>query len=155
MTNNLSAGTRVKALDFPRAFQVFNATTISNISTTTYVKGTPEIAVRFVAPSSGRVAVHVGAGTSNDGANNDRIFIAFQILEGDPANGTVFQSAESKRGVSNPATQVDRDQFHGHTTMVNGLTPGTYYYAQMLHRVTLGSATADIAHRHLMVWPIP
>lgn len=155
MTNNLSAGRPVKALDFPRAQQVFQTVTVPNVSSTSFVVGNPEVAVRFLAPSTGRVAVCVGAGTSNNGANADRLFVTYQILAGDPADNIVHQSAETKRGLSNPATQADAAQYHGHVTMVDGLTPGEYYYAQVVHRTSLGSSTADIAHRHIAVWPIP
>lgn len=155
MTNNLSAGTSVKALDFPRAWQSFQFTAISNISTTTYDTGTPEVATRVLAPSSGRVAVAVSAGTRVNAANADRLLVTYRVLEGDPADGNLIQSDEAKRGLSNPATGTDQFQYHGHVTMVDGLTPGTYYYFQMRHRTTLGTSTADIAYQALLVWPIP
>ena len=155
MTNNLSAGTPVRALDFPRAWQSFQNTAITNISSTTYTTGTPEVAVRVMAPSSGRVAVALSGGTRNDAANADRIFVSYRVLEGDPENGDLIQSDEVKRGLSNPATQTDQYQYHGHVTMVDGLTPGVYYYFQVRHRTTLGSGTADIAYRSILVWPIP
>ena len=155
MTNSLSAGTVVKALDFVPAVQAFVNTEVLNISATSYTKGTPEVAVRFMAPSSGRVAVSMSGGTRNNSANADRIFVTFQILEGDPATGALIQSDDVKRGLSNPATQTDNYQYHGHVTMVDGLTPGTWYYAQVRHRTTLGSGTSDIAHRCILVFPIP
>lgn len=155
MTNHLSAGTVVKALDFPPAVQSFQDTTIGNLTNTTYATGTPECSVWIMAPSSGRVAVAVSGGTRNNGANADRVYIAYRVLEGDPANGNLIQSDEVKRGLSNPATQSDNYQYHGHVTMVGGLTPGTHYYFQLRHRTTLGSATADISYQALLVWPIP
>lgn len=155
MTNPLSAGTTVRALDFTPAVQSFQTNTISDISQTTYTVGTPETAVRFMAPSSGRVAVALSGGTRNNGANADRIFVSYRVLEGDPANGDLIQSDEVKRGLSNPATGGDGFQYHGHVTMVDGLTPGTYYYAQVRYRTTLGSGTADISHRSILVFPIP
>jgi hypothetical protein len=155
MTNNLSAGTTVRALDFPRAWQSFQNTPITGISSTTYTEGTPETSVRVMAPSSGRVAVALSAGTRNDSANADRILVSYRVLEGDPVNGDVVQSDEAKRGLSNPATQTDQYQYHGHVTMVDGLTPGQYYYFQVRHRTTLGSGTADVAYRSILVWPIP
>lgn len=155
MTNDLAAGTRVKALDFPRAQQSAQTVSVLNQSVTSYTTGTPEIAVRFMAPSSGRVAVGLSAGTRNNGANADRIFVSFRIMQGDPDDDDLIQASEVKRGLSNPATQGDDYQYHGHVTMVDGLTPGTYYYARVQHRTTLGSGTADISHRGIFVWPIP
>lgn len=155
MANDLSAGRRVKALDFPKAVQVYDSTAISNISSTVYITGSPEVAVRFMAPSSGRVAVSLTAGTSNNGANADRVFVTFRVYEGDPDDGTLLQIEEASRGVCNAQTGSDDFQFHGQATMVDGMTPGVYYYIQMLYRTTLGSSTADLAHRGIMVWPIP
>ena len=155
MTNNLSAGTVVKALDFTPSVQSIVTTGINNIVDTSYTAGTPEVAVWVMAPSSGRVAVALSAGTRNNAANADRLFIAYRVLEGDPLDANLFQSDEAKRGLSNPATQTDNNQYHGHVTMVDGLTPGQYYYFQVRHRTTLGSGTADIPHRGILVFPIP
>lgn len=155
MTNNLSAGRPVKALDFPRAQQMYLQTNISNVSATTYAPGAPEVAVRFLAPSTGRVAVSVSGGVSNNGANADRMLLTYRILEGDPNNGVVIQDGDSKRGVSNAGTGGENNQFAGHVTMVDGLTPGTYYYAQLVHRTVTGAGTADLTHRVITVWPIP
>lgn len=154
MTNNLSAGTTVRALDFTPAVQTFQTVGVNNVTATSYTAGTPEVAVRFMAPSSGRVAVILSAGTRNNGANADRIFVSYRILEGDPADAVLIQSDEVKRGLSNPATQADNNQYHAHGTMVDGLTPGVWYYAQVRHRTTLGSGTADIPHRGILVFPI-
>lgn len=155
MANDLAAGTRVKALDFPRAVQSFQTVSVLNLTNTSYATGTPEIAVRVMAPSSGRVAVALSAGTRNNGANADRVFVSYRVLEGDPNNDELIQASEVKRGLSNPATQGDDYQYHGHVTMVSGLTPGVYYYFRVQHRTTLGSGTADISHRGILVWPIP
>lgn len=154
MTNNLSAGTVVKALDFTPAVQSAHTVGINNIAATTYQTGTPEVAVWVMAPSSGRVAVALSAGTRNNGANADRVFVTYRVFEGDPADGNLIQSDEVKRGLSNPATQADNNQYHGHVTMVDGLTPGTMYYFQVRYRTTLGSGTADIPHRGILVFPI-
>jgi len=155
MTNNLSSGTRVKAVDFPRTLQTFITFDISNISATTYTVGDPEVAVRFQAPSTGRVAISVGAGLRNNGANADRIFVTYEVFEGDPEDGVRHQAAEAKRGLSNAATGGEGQQYAGHTTMVDGLTPGGWYYARVVYRTTTGAGTADISHRNISVWPIP
>lgn len=156
MTNDLSAGTRVKAVDFPRAQQVSDQTTQANITDTSYVTGTPEIAVRVMAPSSGRVLVVVGAGIRNNtAANQDRVFVSFRAFEGDPADGNLFQTEEVKLGLSNTAAGADDYSYGAHGTMVQGLTPGSYYYFQIRHRTTLGSGSADISNRSILVTPIP
>jgi hypothetical protein len=156
VTNDLSAGTRVKALDFPRAQSVKDQTTLANLTNTTYATGTPEVAVRFMAPSSGRVLVVVSAGTRNNTtANEDRIFIGWHIYTGDPADADIYQTEEVKLGLSNPSAGADDYSYGGHGTMVQGLTPGEYYYCRVRYRTTLGSGTADIAYRAILVTPIP
>lgn len=156
MTNDLSAGTRVKAVDFPRAQQYYDQTTQANLTSTTYETGTPEVAVRVMAPSSGRVMVTVSAGIRNNtAANQDRLFVSFRVFTGDPADNDLFQTEEVKLGLSNTGAGADDYSYGGHGTMVTGLTPGTYYYFQVRHRVTLGSGTADLAFRKILVIPIP
>ena len=153
----LSAGTPVRALDFPPAQFNFNQTSITNVTATTYQTGDPETAVRFQAPTSGRVAVTIKAIVQNNSAANaDRLFVTFRVLSGDPDDAVVFQTDEVKNGVSNAAiTPADEFRYASHTTMVSGLTPGEFYYARVRHRATLGSGTADIGYRHILVFPIP
>lgn len=156
MTNDLSAGTRVKSLDFPRAQQVYDLTSQLNLTTTSYAVGTPEVAVRFQAPSSGRVLVTVSAGVRNNTtANEDRVFVSFRVLEGDPDDANLIQTEDAKLGLSNTAAGADDYTYSGHSSMVQGLTPGTWYYAQVRHRTTLGSGTADISFRKILVFPLP
>lgn len=150
----LSAGVPFREVDFPRSRFSFAQTDINNISSTSYAAGSPEVAVRFQAPTSGRVAVMLSAGVRNNAANADRIFVTFRILEGDPADGDLFQTDEVKFGRSNPATQSDEHQYGGQLSIVSGLTPGSFYYAQVRHRTTLGSGTADVAYRGILVFPV-
>lgn len=156
MTNDLSAGTRVKAVDFPRAAQYTDQTSQLNITDTSYTEGVPEVAVRVMAPSSGRVLVALSAGIRNNtAANQDRVFVSFRVFEGDPADNDLYQTEEVKLGLSNTGAGADDYSYGAHGTMVQGLTPGTYYYFQVRHRTTLGSGTADIANRAILVTPIP
>lgn len=152
----LSAGVPVRATDFPRAHQVYSQESQTNLTSTSYGNGSPEIAVRFMAPTSGRVLVVCSGGVRNNTtANEDRVFLSFRIFEGDPNNNDLIQTEEVKYGRSNTSAGNDDFQYGGHGTMVAGLTPGTFYYAQFRHRTTLGSGTADIAARILFVTPIP
>jgi hypothetical protein len=153
----LSAGTPVRALDFPPAQMSFNQDTVANISDTSYVTGDNEVAVRFQAPTSGRVAVTIKALTrNNSAANSDRLFVTFRVLSGDPDDAVIFQTDEIKNGVSNAAIpEADEYRYASHTTMVSGLTPAEFYYARVRYRTTLGSGTADLAYRHILVFPIP
>lgn len=150
----LSAGVPFRAIDYTRSRFAFAQTDINNITDTSYTVGTPEIAVRFQAPTSGRVAVVLSAGIRNNGANADRIFVAYRVLEGDPDDNELFQTDDVKFGRSNPATGADEHQYGGALSIVSGLTPGDFYYAQVRHRTTLGSGTADVAYRGILVFPV-
>lgn len=155
--NPLSAGTTVRAVDFPRSMQVLDRTSQLNITDTSYVTGTPEVAVRFQAPTSGRVAITVGAGVRNNSATQDRVWVAFIVYEGDPNSGSTVFTEEVKYGVSNHAISDASDDYsyHTKTSMLQGLTPGTWYYARVKHKTTVGNGSADIASRQITVFPIP
>lgn len=155
----LSAGTQVRAIDFPPA--VFNSsdTAITGITATTYTTGTHEVGARFIGPTSGRVAITVTAGLRADSAASpsDRIFIGYQIFIGDPADNELLQAEEVKYGVSNQGSPDATEDYAygGHLAVVNGLVPGTVYYARVRYRTTLGNGSADIASRGIIVIPIP
>lgn len=153
----LSSGTEVRAADYPPSVFVESDAVIANISATTYTTGSPEVAARFVAPSSGRIAVNVSAGLRNNSAAADRVFHTFRIYEGDPGDNNLFHGEEIKYGVSNRGSIDANDDFvyGGHLTLVTGLTPGQYYYIQSRYRVTVGGGTADIAFRGILVFPVP
>lgn len=156
---NLSAGRPVRAVDFPPSQFNFNQTSQLNISSTTYVDGDPETSVRFMAPSSGRVAVTIKALVQKNGVlNADRVFVTYRVYKGDPNDGNLFQTDEVKYGISNTAvTAATEFQYSSHTSMVGGLEPGAFYFARVRHRVTIGgaNASADVAYRHILVFPIP
>lgn len=152
---DLAAGTRVKALDFPTAVQSESGVSYSNITVTTYTPGSPEVAARFLAPTSGRVAVTVSGAIRTNLTSVDRIYVAFRIFEGDPADGDLVETEEAKRGISNYAHQQEGYQYKGQMTMVDGLTPGSWYYVQLRYRTTLGDANADMAYHRVSVIPLP
>lgn len=153
----LSGGTPVRALDFPPSQQVMDRTSQLNLTNTTYATGSPEIAVRFQAPTSGRVLVTVSAGVRNNSATVDRVWVAFTIHEGDPNSGNTVATEEVKYGVSNHAISDASDDFaYGSNSFpVAGLDPGTFYYARIRHKVTVGGGTADISTRSITVIPLP
>lgn len=153
----LAAGTRIRALDFTPPLFNFDASNITGITSTAWVVGSPEVSVRFMAPTSGRVAVMLGASPRNNSVTVDRLFIGFRIMEGDPADGITFQPLSAKYGRSNHAYADANDAAcsGGQLTIVGGLTPGSWYYAQTQYRVTVGAGTADLLYRSIMVFPVP
>lgn len=153
----LSSGRPVRALDFPQSWFVRDRTTLANLTNTSYASGDPEIAARIMAPTSGRLAVSVGGAIRNNSATADRLWIAFDVFEGDPTAGTQVFVEEVKYGISNHAISDASDdyQYLGNTTIVQGLTPGTFYYVRHRYKTTNGNGTADIAFRSLFVFPVP
>lgn len=155
--STLSAGTRVRAADFPPAVYVSDFTGQDNVTTTTYTSGTPQAAVRFRGPTSGRVAVHLGAGLRSNSATTDRLFVTFEIYTGDPSDDVIHHAAEVRHGVSNHAVSDANDDYSlaGHLTLVDGLEPGQWYFLRVIHRSTLGNGVADLVYRSALVFPVP
>lgn len=151
---DLLAGTIVAALDTPPTVYAQDTTAITNISSTSYIPGTPEVGVTFIAPTTGRVMLSVGASMRNDAANSDRVAVTAEIREND-ASGAVFLAATVFRGVATDGIPTAGDYCTvGHTTLVTGLTPGGQYFARSMH-IKFGSVgtTGDIAMRDILVAP--
>lgn len=152
---DISGGSNVYGKDMPPAAFDLDWTTIANITSTSYITGTPEVGVNFTAPTSGRVLIAIGCGLrNNSAANTDRVIVTFILYE-DSANGPVVTAASAFGGVTMNGTAL-ASEFHyvGGFDMEEGLTPGRNYYAQVVHRVTTGSGTADLASRNIAVIPL-
>jgi hypothetical protein len=160
MGNDLLGGTRILALDYPPAVQVFDATTIINGTiTTTYAAGTPEVGVTFMAPTTGRVLLTIGGGVENNAANNDRVFVAPQVFLGTSAAGTeILAPTAPQYGIaSGGGYTTDGYQFLSRTSLIAGLTPGSTYYVRTMHAQVNNSgataSTSDLSGRSLVVAP--
>lgn len=157
----LSAGTVIRATNFPRSWSNYDMTTAANMTTTAYVATTTddpnEVAVRCMAPTSGRIGVNLHAGPRSNSATADRLFVSFRVFQGDPSTGTLIQTDDVKYGRSNAAANDASDDYAygSHFTVVNGLTPGTFYYFQVRYRTTLGNGSADLAFTGITAWPLP
>lgn len=150
---DILVGATVKADDFPPAVWFADSTSNLNIGSTTYVAGTPIVAVLFIAPTSGRVLLSVGAGMEDNGGA-DRVHVAPQIRE-DSASGSIIYAADvAGRGVGSAGSNAGYE-YRSRTTLITGLTPGRTYHAQVLHKVSDATDpdTADIACREIVVVP--
>jgi hypothetical protein len=147
------AGQRV--MPTPVTVQAFDNTTNANIASTTYIAGTPETGVTFVAPLSGQVIVTISGGVRNNAANADRVFLAPQIYLGTSSAGTLFLApAVAQYGCgSGGGYTTDDYQYVCRTSLVTGLTAGSTYYIRVMHATSAGSGTADIAAREITVQP--
>ncbi|GIH27608.1 hypothetical protein Aph01nite_59180 [Acrocarpospora phusangensis] len=149
---DITNGELVTATDFPPSVYVFDDTRQSDISSTTYISGSPIVSVYFVAPTSGRVLLTIGGGLQDSGTAN-RVHLAPVIREDGPDGATVLAANVVTSGVGCPE-QTTSFMYVSRTTLVTGLTPGRTYYAHTAHKVS-GGSTGDIASRDLTVVPVP
>lgn len=151
----LPAGTNVYGLDFPPAQYDQDWTPISNIADTTYVAGTPEVAVTVTAPTSGRLFVCLSSGTRNNAATAESVYVSFQIFE-DSVDGALYMAANDDYGTRSTGIAASQEfTYHGNMSLITGLTPGRSYYFQVVHKTALGGSTGDIAARSILVTPVP
>ncbi|MGI5293276.1 hypothetical protein ACQEVF_59565 [Nonomuraea polychroma] len=151
-----AAGEHVKALDYPPAVWNQDATQINNPANSGYITGTPEVSVTFIAPTSGRVLLVVGGGLGN-GAGGDRIFLSPEVRETDAAGALVLSPSVVNRGFGSDNAAA---AFHygSRESVLEGLTPGTLYYAVVKYAVATtdaGGSTQDIGCREIIVAPLP
>lgn len=150
------AGQQVKALDYPPAKFAQDATQINNPTTASYITGTPEVSVTFVAPTSGRVLLIVGGGLGNS-AGSDRVFLSPEVRLTNSGGALVLSPSVTNRGFGSDNCSA---AFHygSRESVLDGLTPGQVYYAVVKYVVSTsdaGASTADIAARDITVVPIP
>lgn len=158
----MAIGTEIKAGDgittewWPESVEAQDATTISNITSTSFIPGSPEVGVQFTSAKTGRCAVCVSAGMFEQSAG-DRLFVSFEVYEGTSASGTLVRSARSGNGISTHGDTTaggSGEMVKGNMTMVQGLTPGVTHYARMVYAVD-GGTTNDLRQRRLTVIPTP
>lgn len=148
------SGDQISAGYWPESVQSDDGTTISNITSTSYITGSPVVSVTFTAPKTGRVGVCIGGGLVEQAAGN-RTWISYELYLGSSASGTLIHAGIDVRGVntSGDAT-ASGDQTLGNMSMEENLTPGATYYAQVVYKVT-GGSTNDITRRRIIVIPLP
>jgi hypothetical protein len=149
---DLTAGSRVLAVDTPPSVNStvdpsFNLTNTSYATTST--GGTySDCAVVFVAPTSGRVLVHLAARMSNTGASDGTMVCSETRTGSTIGSGTVVDGV-GDRGPSHYGTTLART---GAAHFISGLTAGATYNCRMLHKVTASAGT--VALRELTVEPL-
>ena len=151
----INAGSQAYGVDLPPT-QYDQDWTTQSPTTTTYTAGQPEVGVNFVAPSSGRVLVTLGAGTRTTTAVTTRAVVTF-IVYNDNSDGPVVQAAAFNNGITGIGTaSVSQYRYVGTFKMISGLTPGRNYYAQMVHRSTaaVAAGVVSIAARDISVIPL-
>lgn len=152
---DLLAGSKIRAADTPSTVYAQDTTLNANISNTaSYATGTPEVGVTFIAPTTGRVTISVGASMRNDAANADRAAVTVQVFQTN-SSGTEILAPTVFRGVSTDGIASAGEYCtYGHTTLLEGLTPGQQYYARTM-QIKFGTAgtTPDITMRDILIAP--
>lgn len=144
---------RVRGADLTRAVYAEDDEDIADISTTTFTAGAPELGVFFRAPITGKVLVWIALFGNTDATTN-RLIMSTEMYV-DNKQGTLLGAvnAEDLQGVI-LATNGTASVTGVHCRFVSGLVARGTYYVRTVHRVT-GGAVADIAHRQLLVVPVP
>lgn len=143
---DLTAGTRVTALDFTPSVVVGDTTAISGISSTTPIAGSPEVSVTFMAPTTGRVLLVMTGALNNDGTNST--YVTAEIREND-SSGLQVMPPGGDRAVRNANADLIT---LSRLDVVHGLQPGGVYFARVLYRVGGGAAGA-IQFRGISISP--
>lgn len=152
---DITSGSQVYGTDFPPSAFDQEWSNILNITTTSYIVGSPEVGVTVTAPTSGRVLVCIGAGMRNNAANNDRALVSFRVFE-DSSNGVEFLEEDDRNGIKSCGISESQDfRYVGNMTLVEDLEPGQQYYFQVMHRSLGGNGTSDISARDILVIPQP
>lgn len=144
-------GSKIRAADFPPSKWAQSNTEILNVTSTSYIVGSPTVETLFVAPQSGSVLLVCGGGFRDSSTN--RISIAPQIRAGSSAGSIVLAADEITRGVT-AGSVSDEYEFYSRMTLLTGLTAGSTYHAQALYKVS-GGSSADIQSREIAVIPTP
>lgn len=147
------AGQKISALDFTEAKTANSNTANDNVSSTTFVAGSPAVDTTFIAPTSGKVEITVG-GLIQDDTGNNRGFLEFEVYQGTSAAGTPIIVAPNTqyRWTSKGRAAADPEAASRSRT-VTGLTAGVEYYARTVHAVDAGS-TVDFKGRSIDVKPL-
>lgn len=150
-----TAGQRILATDFTAAVTASEGTDHLNI-TTTLTAGSPACDLTFVAPTSGKALVIIGARIRDDG-NQSTPIIDSQLYLGTSAGGTlVYDTGNENRRIEIITDNSTRTQNHTKSWLATGLTPGSTYYVRIMHAVGAGGGTtADILNRTITVVPLP
>lgn len=154
----ISAGQRIRGQDRPDVAWRIDTTSITQITSTTYITGSPVVDCTFTAPTSGRVWLIVGGGFEDNGGTNT-VFIAPEVYLGTSAAGTLVLAADADtRGIESVGGNLGgvpggpNNHYYTRVTMLSGLTPGATYYARLMYRVS-GGSSADVPARDLAVIP--
>lgn len=146
--SNLESGSVITGTDAPTIVTSGAEGTNQSPTSTTYAAGT-SCGVAFIAPTTGRVLLQWRAFVENDTGGAFTLITA-QVREGSSVgSGTIILAASDEFALIHEGQQEVR---YGMFYPLDGLTPGSNYNVQLLHRVTGGTGTLD--DREVNVMPL-
>ncbi len=147
----VTAGSPVYGRDLTPSAYDQEWTTIANVTSTSYIAGSPEVGVAFTAPTSGKALVCIGAGIRNNAATSERLTVTVRVFE-DSSSGVEFLAPTEENGIKSAGTPTSSDfRYVGNMSLITGMTPGRQYYFQVVHRALVGAGTADLSSRDILV----
>lgn len=150
--------TLVTGVDTPRAVWSQSVESILNFGNDGDHKayGPPECGVAFIAPTSGRMLIVVGAGI-RDSSGMNRVFVGPEVYRGTDAGGTSVTTGAFQEVVSSPVET--KSIYASRTTLLTGLTAGEVHYARVYHytlpHTGTVAATSDVFVREIIAAPLP
>jgi hypothetical protein len=123
-----------------------------NLSGSTFVAGSPQVGVGFVAPPSGVVLCSIGGGV-RDNTNDDRILMAPQVFVGSTGGAQFLAPSVTEYGFV--SLNVASNYHYGsRISLIHDLSPGVTYFARVVHSVSGANASADITVREIVIAPV-
>lgn len=155
----MKAGAKIRTGDRPPAAgAAFSDTSITNITSTTFVNDS-EVEFTFTAPPSGSVLVLVGGGSRDNTGNGNKAEFDYEVYEGDDASGTAKKTATTTTsaavgviGLGGTGNLGLDYAYFTRGSILAGLTAGATHFARLMYRATAGSGV-DISGRDLTVIP--
>lgn len=152
---DLLIGRTISATNFPATKFAATATDISNVSSTSFINGSPEISVTFIAPLSGRVLIVNGAGLGDNGGSPAQMFVDSEVRVTDGAGAVVRSSNVAGEGTISSAAENASNEYKSRAYVLSDLTPGQQYFARLQYRAaTVNGGTGDVTARSILVQPI-
>lgn len=148
----------ITALESPTA--VTTEATSATLGTTTSTSYTPTLTtagvlgVAFVAPTSGKVAVHYGS-RGQHSVNGGNTYTCVVIRTGNtPGSGSLVQGSADTWAISSGIVGGTAAIGAGRSKLVSGLTPGDDYNATLEHKIVT-AGTGSFLDRSVLVVPVP
>lgn len=145
---DLLAGSIIYALDTPPTVKARDDTSIGSITGTGFVAGSPVVGVAFVACTTGRALVKWKAQVDNTTTDT---LVGYRIGTGSTIGaGTQIVAPDDAMSISMTGSSQVQNSMED---LVEGLTPGSTYNVQLMHRITSGGGSGAVSRRSVIVAP--